>query len=87
MKDEIGYEIIEKLNMLIKLNALGLLKGKEFKEQLTILSQIGMEPKGIAELLGITPNNVRVRLSMIRKEKDRRSKKGVRKSPGGKQDE
>lgn len=87
MKDEIGYQIIEKLNVLVKLNALNLLKDKEFREQVRILSEIGLQPKGIAELLGKTPNNVRVTLSLIRKEKSKKSSKKVKETLRGKENE
>jgi len=69
MKDEIGYQILDRLNVLIKLTLLGFLKDMEFKEQVRILVTIGLKPKEIAEILGKTPNNVRVMLSYIRKEK------------------
>ncbi len=74
MKDEVGYRIIERLNLLVKLSALNLLKDKEFKEQVRVLSDIGLQPKEIAEILGKTPNNVRVTLSMIRKGERRKEK-------------
>ena len=87
MNDEIGYKIIEKLNTLTKLSAWALLRDKELKERIMILSKMGMKPKEIAELLGITPNNVRTRLSMIKKEEHEKSKKGIKKSLGGKENE
>jgi len=74
VKDEVGYRIIERLNLLVKLSALNLLKDKEFKEQVRVLSDIGLQPKEIAEILGKTPNNVRVTLSMIRKGERRKEK-------------
>lgn len=86
MKDEIGYQIIEKLNILVKLNAFNLIKGKEVKEQIMVLSEVGYQPKEIAKLLRITPNNVRVRLFMIKKEKSKKSTKKVSVSPGDKKD-
>ena len=78
MKDEIGFKILESLNLLVKLNALNLLKNKEFKDQVMILSETGMQPKDIADILGKTPNNVRVTLSMTRKEKNKKSTKRLK---------
>jgi DNA-directed RNA polymerase specialized sigma24 family protein len=69
MDDGIGYKILEKLDTLIKLSAFNLVRDKEFKEQVRMLSESGLQPKEIAEFLGKTPNNVRVTLSTIRKEK------------------
>lgn len=87
MKDEIGYEILEKLNMMVKLSAFSLLKGREFKEQVWILSEIGLQPKEIAEMLGKTANHVRVTLSMIRKEKNKKSGKATKEPYRGKENE
>lgn len=67
MKDEIGHKIIERLNTLIKLTALHALEDKEFQEQIKVLSDIGLQPKEIAEILGKSPNNVRVMLSYMKK--------------------
>lgn len=67
MNDEVGYRIIEKLNLLVKLSALNFLRDKEFKEQVRVLSDIGLQPKEIAGLLGKTANHVRVTLSTLRR--------------------
>lgn len=75
MKDEIGYRIIERLGMLIKLTALNVLKDEGFKEQVRILSNVGLRPKEIAEILGKTPNNVRVMLSYVRKQNEKKKTK------------
>jgi len=72
MNDEIEYRIIDRLNILIKLSALNILNDKEFKEQVRILSNIGLKPKEMAEILGKTPNNVRVMLSYVRKKARRK---------------
>ena len=87
MKDEIGYEILEKLNLLVKLGAFSLLKDREFKEQVWILSEIGLQPKEIAKMLRKTPNHVRVTLSMIRKEKNKKPGKAAKEPYGGKENE
>jgi len=64
-------KIVEKLNLLIKLVALIVLKDMEFKEQVRILSGLGLQPKEIAEILGKTSANVRVTLSNLRKERNK----------------
>ena len=84
MKDEIGYQILERLNVLIKLTALGILKDMEFKEQVRILDNVGLKPKEIAEILGKPHVNVRVALHHIRKQKSKPQK--VRTDKGGEND-
>ncbi|MDO8740354.1 MAG: hypothetical protein Q7J54_02130 [Candidatus Woesearchaeota archaeon] len=60
-------EIIEKLNLLVKLSAANLATGKDFKEQVRLLSSVGLSPKDIADVLGKTPNNVSVTLNYLKK--------------------
>ncbi len=72
--NEINIKILEKLDLLVKLTALNIIKDKDFKEQVKLLSSIGLQPKEIADLLGKTPNNIRVTLSQIRKEKNKKKR-------------
>lgn len=62
----------EKMDILIKLTAANVIQNKDFKEQVRLLSSVGLQPKEIADILGKTPNNVRVTLSFIRKEKNKK---------------
>lgn len=73
MNDE-NRIIIDRLDILIKLTAANVIQGKDFKEQVRLLSSVGLQPKEIADILGKTPNNVRVTLSMLRKEKAKKQK-------------
>jgi len=57
-----------KLNTLIRLIALSIIADKKRPEQFMLLSNAGLQPKEIAEIVGTTPNTVRVVLSKIRKE-------------------
>jgi len=66
---DLNQEILQKLNMLVKLSAAQLAKGKDFKEQVMLLSSVGLSPKDIAEVLGKTSNNVSVTLNYIKKKK------------------
>lgn len=68
MADEMRM-MIDRLDILIKLTAANVIQGKDFKEQVWLLSSVGLQPKEIADILGKTPNNVRVTLSAIRKAK------------------
>ncbi len=67
--------LIDKLDTLIKLTAANVIQEKCFKEQVRLLSSVGLQPKDIADILGKTPNNVRVTLSMIRKGKKKKKTK------------
>ena len=60
-------EISEKIDAVVRLLAVSVTAGKKRTEKLVLLSQAGFQPKKIAELLGTTPNSVRVELSRLRK--------------------
>lgn len=68
MKDEIGNEIVQKLEILIKLIASSSLGEDKSKDRVRFLAGIGLQPKEIAEILGTTSNSVRATLSKLRKE-------------------
>lgn len=72
--NEINLKLLEKICLLVKLTALNIVKDKDYKKQVELLSSIGLKPKEIADLLGKTPNNVRVTLSQIRKSKGKGKK-------------
>jgi len=64
-------EIIEKLDTLIKLVAVSshaetILKGKSQKEQIKILSALGLSRNIIALIIGASPETVSVRLSEMK---------------------
>jgi DNA-binding CsgD family transcriptional regulator len=67
-------EIVERLDRLANLVAIGLLGGKTQREQIRLLSKGGFPPREIAELVGTTPNTVRVELTSIRKDKKKRKR-------------
>jgi len=69
-----NQKISDKLDILIKLTALNIIKDIDYSEQVKLLSSIGLQPKDIAELLGKTSNSVRVTLSRIRKRKNTNKK-------------
>ena len=62
-------QVTQRLDMLIKLVATGLLAEKNQRQQIELLSKSGMAPKEIAELIGTSPNTVRVTFTAIRKSK------------------
>jgi hypothetical protein len=73
MDNEIGERLLSRLDGIIKLLVLDMTKNEDQIERIRLLSLAGFQPKEIAETLETTSNNVRVRLSSLRK-----GKKGVR---------
>jgi len=66
--DERQFQImIEKMDSIIRLLAMGLVEGKTLREQVNLLSSFGFQPKQIADILGKTLNHIRVLLHEIRK--------------------
>lgn len=62
-------EITQRLDCLIKLQAVALCDGKKQRDQIRLLYTAGITPSKIAELIGTTANTVNVALSGLRKEK------------------
>jgi phospholipid N-methyltransferase len=60
-------EMLDKLNMLVKITAAKAVEEKEFKEQVRFLSAMGLAPKEIGEILSKSANNVSVMLNYIKK--------------------
>lgn len=60
-------ELLKELKRITKLLVLIATKDQKQKEQIRILDSLNFQPKEIAELLGTTPNNVRVALHSLRK--------------------
>jgi len=69
--NDINLKILEKLNILVKLTTLNIVMDHDYREQVRILSLVGLKPKEIADLLGKTSNSVRVTLSGIRRSKNK----------------
>lgn len=67
MNESESGQIEKKLDILIKLSAIEAVRGREFREQVMILNQVGFQPKDIADLLNKSPNNISVTLNYIRK--------------------
>jgi len=60
-------EILRKLDLLVKLSALNLVKDRKVREQIKFLYGLGLQPKEIAWILGKTSTHVRVELHKLRK--------------------
>jgi len=75
-------EISRKLDLLIRLSALDVIKDlKAQKDQIMLLSDVGFQPKEIAGILGTSSNTVRVALHSIRKKETKEKKETTEKSP------
>jgi len=71
MADDIG----EKLDILIKLQAVALTIGMESsKVKILFLDRAGLRPVMIADIVGTTPNHVNVTLSQARKRSSKKAK-------------
>jgi len=66
--EDILKEVSSKLDRVVRLLAIEVSRGRELKDQVRFLHQAGIEPKEIAEILGKTPNTIRVTLFAIRRE-------------------
>lgn len=62
-------EILEKLDTLIRVSAMGAIQGKTLKEQVAIMYMTNLGPKDIAEILGKSPNHVSVIINALKKER------------------
>jgi DNA-directed RNA polymerase specialized sigma24 family protein len=69
MEEKHYKELSEKLDTIIKLLAMQSLEDKKGREAISILANLGFQPKDIATMIGTTPNTVRVALSEMRKKK------------------
>lgn len=73
MNDETVQNLLTSLNAkldtIIKLMVLTKAEAKSQSELIWLLSLAGVQPKDIAEMLGTTPNTVRVILFTLRKKK------------------
>jgi|GEM_PF-1839484 len=67
-------EILDRLDVIAKLLAARLIENKEYRDQVYLLSSIGLRPKFIAALTGKTVNNVNVTLHLMKKKKRKRNK-------------
>lgn len=65
-------DVLKKLDALIRLSVMQLGEGKSQSDQIWFFSVAGLAPREIAEILGTSPNAVRVALSKLRKSRRRR---------------
>jgi transcriptional regulator len=75
MSDKQFRILSEKLDTLIKLTAINALKGKNLTDQVEILSEIGLQPKQIATILGTDPATVSTLKSRVKKKRTKKAEK------------
>ena len=59
--------VLQKMDIVIKLLAANLVKGESPDRQVKLLSDLGMQPKDIATILGKNPTTVRTALHRSRR--------------------
>ena len=69
METELLKQMVHKMDILLKLTALNVVKGREAQEQIKLLAQAGLRNVDIADLLGKSPANINVTLMNLRKKK------------------
>ena len=69
MEEGLFNQILHKMDILLKLTALNVVKGREAQEQIKLLAQAGLRNIDIADLLGKSPANINVTLMNLRKKK------------------
>jgi hypothetical protein len=70
MNDSQFQELNDKLDVLIRLGATQIAYGKDYREQVEILSRAGVHPKEIAKIVGKSQNNVKVTLHLMRRKQN-----------------
>jgi hypothetical protein len=58
--------VIKKLDTLIRVSLINAIEGKSLKEQVNLMSSVGLTPKEIGEFLNKTPNHISVTLNEIK---------------------
>lgn len=74
MNNEQFEKLIGKIDVLIKLTALSILKDKSIKDKVKILYGLGLKPIEIARVIDRSKNQVYVTLYEIRKEEEKPEK-------------
>jgi hypothetical protein len=69
-------KIVQRLDRVIQVGVVGMTQGKTQAEQIWLFSLAGLQPREIADLLGTTPNTVRVVLFHLRKSRKSRARSG-----------
>ena len=67
MNDSQFKQVLNRLDLLARLLALNLPEKMSQQDKIKILSNMNLQPKDIATILGTTPNTVSVALSQIKK--------------------
>lgn len=64
--------LLRKLDLIVRLLALSRVAGKKQSDQVVLLSEVGFEPKEIAQVLGKDSHSVRAVLSSARRKSKKR---------------
>lgn len=84
MDDKQYAGFMSKLDLIVRLQAVGVVEGKSLRQQVALLSASGMQPKQIAEVLNKSANHISVILHEMRKEqRDAAVSDAAQESTGG----
>ncbi|HUF54654.1 MAG TPA: hypothetical protein VMR52_12900 [Dehalococcoidia bacterium] len=72
-------ETLDRLDKLIRLVSILVTRDMSQKDQITMLSKAGFQPKDIADLISTTPHTVSVTLSELKKRNAAKTNKGAQK--------
>lgn len=75
MNEAVTIDILNELRRITKILALIVSQNRTQKEQIDMLSNAGIQPKEIADILGTTSNTVRVTLAKSRKDSNQKRPK------------
>lgn len=70
--DNSSEELLQEVQKMVRLLSIVAVGDKKQKEQIKLLSKAGFQPKEIAELIGTTANTVRVALTNMKKQKNKK---------------
>lgn len=74
MNDRQFEIMIKDMEIIIKLLGVSMIKGKEYRDQVILLNNAGLDIQSIADLTGKTKNNVAVTLHLIKRGKKKEKK-------------
>lgn len=62
-------KLFEKLDIVVKLLAASVIENKSFREQVKLLSEVGLQPSEIANITGRDANTIRVTKTLMKNKK------------------
>jgi transposase len=76
-------EILKRLDAIIKISTLGMMKENTQTERIDLLNSVGFSPKEISEILNTSSNTVSVVLNKLKKKKNKEERNDKQRSNEG----